>query len=90
MVRSRPAITRFLIERGCKTDILMAAALGDAGLVHQHLDADPEAIRMLVSDEYFPMVAGRLAAPPTNGSWDGTSQHVKSRNRLVIRSYSNG
>lgn len=32
------------------------AALGDIELVRQHLDADPECIRMRVSDEHFPMV----------------------------------
>src|SRR5207245_9757603 len=36
----------------------MAAALGDADLIRKHLDADPECIRMRVSDEYFPMVGG--------------------------------
>src|SRR5205814_716683 len=39
-----------------QTDILMAAALGDAELVRRHLEADPECIRMRVSDEYFPMI----------------------------------
>ncbi len=58
MVRSRPEVARYLIRRNCKTDILMAAALGDADLVGKHLDADPESIRMRVSDEYFPMVGG--------------------------------
>jgi hypothetical protein len=32
----------------------MAAALGDAGLVKRHLDADPSCIRMSVSEEWFP------------------------------------
>ena len=59
MVRSRPQIARYLVQRGCKTDILMAAALGDVDLVREHLDADPECIRMRVSDEYFPMVGGK-------------------------------
>jgi len=59
MVRSRPEIARYLVQRGCKTDILMAAALGDADLVRKHLDADPECLRMRVSDEYFPMVGGK-------------------------------
>lgn len=58
MVRSRPEIARYLIQRGCQTDILMAAALGDAGLVRKHLDANAECIRMRVSDEHFPMVGG--------------------------------
>jgi hypothetical protein len=56
MLRKRADIARYLVRRGCQTDILMAAALGDMGLVRRHLDADPECIRMRVSDEYFPMV----------------------------------
>ncbi len=56
MVRDRQEIARSLVRRGCKTDILMAAALGDADLVRKHLDADPECIRMRVSAEYFPMI----------------------------------
>ena len=54
MVRDRQEIARGLVRRGCKTDILLAAALGDAGLVRQHLAADPDCIRVRVSDEYFP------------------------------------
>ena len=61
MVKSRPAVCRFLIQRGCYTDILMAAALGDLNLVGKLLGADPECIRMRVSDEYFPMIS------PKNG-----------------------
>jgi ankyrin repeat protein len=54
-VRDRPEVARYLIQRGSKTDILMAAAIGDAGLVRKHLDEDPESIRTSVSDEFFPM-----------------------------------
>ncbi len=54
-VRDRQEVARYLIERGLKTDILMAAAIGDAGLVRKHLDEDPESIRTSVSDEFFPM-----------------------------------
>jgi hypothetical protein len=59
MVRDRQDVARFLIARGCKTDILMAAALGDLELVRGHLDSDPTCIRMRVSDEFFPMVNQR-------------------------------
>jgi ankyrin repeat protein len=59
MVRERQDIARYLITRGCATDILMAAALGDLDLVRKHLDADPDAIHMRVSDEYFPMIGGK-------------------------------
>src|ERR1700733_13269677 len=45
---------RYLVSRGCHTDILMAAALGDANLVRRHLDRDPGCIRMNVSEEWFP------------------------------------
>jgi ankyrin repeat protein len=55
MVRDRQDIARYLITRGCKTDILMAAALGDLELVRKHLEADPEAIRLRVNDENFRM-----------------------------------
>lgn len=54
MIRSRQEIVRFLLERGCRSDILMAAALGDIPLAKRLLDADPECIRMRVSDAYFP------------------------------------
>jgi len=51
----RQNVARLLISRGCHTDILMAAALGDLDLVRRHLDEDPECIRMRVSKEWFPM-----------------------------------
>jgi len=56
MVRERQEVAHHLVRRGCKTDILMAAALGDSSLVRRHLEADPDCIRMRVSDEYFPMI----------------------------------
>src|SRR5207247_9330452 len=54
MFRDRQAVLHYLVQRGCKTDILMAAALGDADLVRRHLDANPDCIRIRVSDDYFP------------------------------------
>ncbi len=54
MARDRQEVLRYLIRRGCKTDILMAAAIGDADLVRKHLDSDPNCIRLRVSDECFP------------------------------------
>ncbi len=52
--RDRQDIARFLVLRGCQTDILMAAALGDLELVRRHLGRDPASIRMRVSEAYFP------------------------------------
>jgi ankyrin repeat protein len=54
MVRDRQDVARFLVARGCATDLLMAAALGDLALVRKHLDADPACIRMSVGEESFP------------------------------------
>jgi hypothetical protein len=34
----------------------MASALGDVELVLKHLNADPDCVRLRVSDEYFPMI----------------------------------
>jgi ankyrin repeat protein len=58
-VRDRQDVLRQLIRRGCTTDLLMAAALGDADLVRRHLDDDPECVRLRVSDEYFPRIDRR-------------------------------
>jgi ankyrin repeat protein len=54
MVGGRREVCRYLVQNGCKTDLLMAAALGDAGLVRRHLDGDPGCINLRVNDEYFP------------------------------------
>jgi hypothetical protein len=59
MVQDRQDVLRYLIRRGCKTDILMAAALGDIELARRHLEADPGCIRVRVSQGYFPMVGGK-------------------------------
>jgi hypothetical protein len=56
MVRDRHDVLRCLVRRGCATDILMASALGDQALVRKHLDADPECVRIRVSDDFFPMI----------------------------------
>ncbi len=55
MVSDRQDVARFLVTRGCRTDILMAAALGAADLVRRHLDDDPKSIHTRVSAKYFPM-----------------------------------
>lgn len=59
MSGDRHDVARFLVSRGCATDILLATALGEIDLVRRHLDADPECIRVRVSDEYFPMINPR-------------------------------
>jgi hypothetical protein len=52
--RDRQDVACHLVSRGCRTDLLMAAALGDVNLVRHHLDIDPGCIRMSVSEAWFP------------------------------------
>jgi len=52
--RDRQDVARYLVSRGCRTDLLMATALGDVNLVRHHLDTDPACIRMNVSEAWFP------------------------------------
>ena len=54
-IGDRQDVARYLVSRGCRTDILMAAALGDLELVRRHLELAPESIRTTVSPRYFPM-----------------------------------
>jgi ankyrin repeat protein len=56
MIRERQQVAAYLVKRGCKTDLLMAAALGQEELVRRHLELDPDCIRMRVSHEYFRMI----------------------------------
>lgn len=50
----RQDVARYLVSRGCKTDLLMATALGDLALVRRHLDDDPACIAMSVTEKWFP------------------------------------
>ena len=54
MVRDRQEVARHLVARGCRTDLLMTAALGDLDRTRRHLDADPTCIEMRVNDRWFP------------------------------------
>ncbi len=80
--RDRQDIARLLVARGCQTDILMAAALGDLALVRRHVAADPDSIRMRVDEAHFPKRDPRSA---------GTIyEHVFGRNRtphMVARDF---
>ncbi len=55
LIGERPEVVRYLVSRGCATDIFIAAALGDTSLALRHLDANPDCIRMRVNSQYFPM-----------------------------------
>jgi ankyrin repeat protein len=55
MIRDRQEVARWLVERGARTDILMASALGDVDRVRAHLKADRSSIATTVSPLFFPM-----------------------------------
>jgi hypothetical protein len=59
MLDTRQDVARFLMSRGCQTDLLMAAAVGDIELVREHLGANPTSIRVRVTEEFFPMANKR-------------------------------
>jgi ankyrin repeat protein len=55
LVRDHPDVARYLVSRGCSTDILLGAALGDTAVVARHLAANPSAVRTSVDATWFPM-----------------------------------
>ncbi len=55
LVREHTDVARFLVTRGCRSDILMASALGARELVLRHLDADPSSVGTRVNSTFFPM-----------------------------------
>jgi ankyrin repeat protein len=56
LVSERPEVAHFLLARGAGFDLLLAAALGDIDRVRALLDKDAGAIRMRVSQDWFPMI----------------------------------
>lgn len=55
LVREHQDVVRFLISRGCRTDILMASAIGNVDLVKRQLAANPGLVWTTVSRRHFPM-----------------------------------
>lgn len=51
---SHPEIARYLVQRGCKPDIMLAAALGDPSLAKEILQKDPQAIDACIDRTHFP------------------------------------
>jgi ankyrin repeat protein len=56
LIGDHPDVAAFLVANGARSDLLLAAALGDVDLVRHHLDADPGAIAMRVDQDWFPMI----------------------------------
>jgi len=80
MIRDRQEVAHYLISRGAGTDIMMAAALGNIGLVRKHLDDTPASIHTTVSPQYFPMTDPRAGGTIYNWTLGGNkSPHVVAR-----------
>jgi ankyrin repeat protein len=56
LIGDHPDVAGFLISIGARSDLLLAAALGDLSLVQHHLDADPGSIATRVDQDWFPMI----------------------------------
>jgi hypothetical protein len=72
--------TGFLVSRGARRDLLLAAALGDFDLVRRYRDADPGSIAMRVDQDWFPMIdtATNGGYIYHNGRSVSTSRHSTS------------
>ena len=55
LVRDRPDVARYLVDRGARTDLLLCAALGDLERARRHLDDDPASAGITVSAKWLPM-----------------------------------
>jgi hypothetical protein len=56
LIGDHPDVAAFLVANGAHSDLLLATAIGDVGLVRRHLDKDPGAIAMRVDQDWFPMI----------------------------------
>jgi ankyrin repeat protein len=55
LVRDHQDVVRLLLQEGCRSDILMAAAVGDLSRVKQWVERDPASVEIDVSERHFPM-----------------------------------
>jgi ankyrin repeat protein len=55
LIGEHPEVARYLVQRGAKSDIFLAAALGDLVLVQRHLTENPDSIRARIDNKSFPM-----------------------------------
>jgi ankyrin repeat protein len=55
LVRQHQDVVRLLMANGCRSDILMASAVGDLMRVRAMVEQDPSSVEIDVSDRHFPM-----------------------------------
>lgn len=54
LAAEHPEVARYLVQKGCEADLILAAVLGDAALAERVLDEDPESIDAIVDRKHFP------------------------------------
>jgi len=59
MLDHRLEVARYLAQKGCETDILLASAVGDVDRVRALLDADPSCLSVRANEDCFPMADKR-------------------------------
>ena len=63
LLKQHTDVARYLVSRGARTDIFMAAALGDLPLVRRYLDENPDIVRAIMTWETFKMKGKRAFGP---------------------------
>lgn len=82
MVGQRQDVARHLVAKGCRTDLLMTAAIGDLARTRQHLDADPSCIAMRVGGDWFPMANPKAGGTIHNWTLDSHASAHEVANRF--------
>jgi len=59
MLDHRLEVARYLVQKGCQTDVLLATAVGDVDRVRALVDADPSCLRVRANAHCFPMADKR-------------------------------
>ena len=81
MVGQRQDVARHLVANGCRTDVLMTAALGDLARTRQHLEANPSCVAMRVNGDWFPMANPKAGGTIYNWTldWHASAHEVAKR-----------
>ena len=85
MLGDRPEVARYLVERGCRTDILLASAVGDIDRVRSLLDADPGCLASAAMSGSSRWRTRRRAASSTSGLWARTPRPTRRRRSSAIK-----
>jgi ankyrin repeat protein len=88
MLGDRIEIARHLVRRGARSDILMAAALGDVELTRHHLEENPASVATRVTSKWFPMTDPRAGGTIYNWTLErNRTAHAIARERGHLEIY---